>query len=161
MLVPLHEDGMKRPVEVLARADPRRLDRRNRIENRAGADRQTRGPQGPREIGDVVCEAAFTLAGEMHRSLGCPQRALNLIEHVLGAAALHLLDVVLVLQENAERVRDERRIERDRIEFHEGRGPVEGFGDARCLEQVLLPDRLNEGDDLLRQPLGGVAGHGS
>ena len=61
--MPLHEHGMERPIEVLARADPRRLDRRDRVENRARADRQTCGPQGPREIGDVVREATFTLAG--------------------------------------------------------------------------------------------------
>ena len=61
--MPLHEHGMERPVEVLARADPRGLDRRNRIENRPWADRQACNPQGTREIGDVVCEAAFTLTG--------------------------------------------------------------------------------------------------
>ena len=62
--MPLHEHGMQCPIEILARADPRRLDRRNGIENRPRSDRQTCGPQGSREIGDVVRETAFTLAGE-------------------------------------------------------------------------------------------------
>jgi hypothetical protein len=53
---------MERPVEVLARADPCCFDRRNGIENRPGADRQTCNPQGTGEIRDVVRKATFTLA---------------------------------------------------------------------------------------------------
>ena len=63
VLVSLHEDSVKRPVKVLACADPCRLDRRNGIENRPGADRKTGNPQGACEIRDVVCKTAFTQVG--------------------------------------------------------------------------------------------------
>ena len=58
VLVPLHEDRVQRPVEILARADARRLDGLDRIEHRARADRQAGGPQRAGEIGDVLGEAA-------------------------------------------------------------------------------------------------------
>src|SRR4029079_11740904 len=39
----------------------------------------------------------------------------------------------------------------DGVELDKRRGPVEGLGDARRLEEVLLADRLHEADDLLRE----------
>src|SRR5918994_1624080 len=69
VLVPFHENGMEGPVEVLPRADPGRLDRRDRIENRAGADRQARAAQRAREISNVVRQAALALwAGSIRHS---------------------------------------------------------------------------------------------
>ena len=41
MLVPLHEHGMQCPVEIVARPDTRHTHRFERIENRAGTNRQT------------------------------------------------------------------------------------------------------------------------
>ena len=58
MLVPLHEHRVQRPVEILARADAGRLDRRERIEHRAGPDRNAGRAQRAREIDDVLGEAA-------------------------------------------------------------------------------------------------------
>src|SRR5262249_38574390 len=40
VLVPLHEHGVQRPVEVVLGADARRLHRRERVEHRARADRE-------------------------------------------------------------------------------------------------------------------------
>src|SRR5215813_8865838 len=71
MLVPLYEHGMQGPVEILARPDASGLHRRERVEHRAGADRNAGGAQRAREIDDVLGEPAvasfFTspLAGEV------------------------------------------------------------------------------------------------
>ena len=57
MLVFLHEDGVERPVEIRAVADPRGLDRLQRVEHRAGADGQPGVAQRAGEIGDVLARA--------------------------------------------------------------------------------------------------------
>ena len=53
MLVPLHEHGVERPVEILARADTGRRHGGERIEHRARPDRNAGGAQRAREIHDV------------------------------------------------------------------------------------------------------------
>src|SRR4051812_5238840 len=60
-------------------------------------------------------------------------------------------EVVLVLQQHAERGLDGRRVELDRAECDEGVAPVEGFGDPGQLEQVGRAQLLNERDDLAAQ----------
>ena len=62
VLVPLHEHGMQRPVEVVAIADARHLQGFQRIEHRAGPDRHAGRAQRTREVEDVLGEAAFTHA---------------------------------------------------------------------------------------------------
>jgi hypothetical protein len=52
--MPLHEDGVERPIEILACPDPRRLDRRDRIDDGAGPDRQPGRPQRAPEVRNVV-----------------------------------------------------------------------------------------------------------
>src|ERR1700722_11586440 len=59
MLVPLHQHGVQRPVEILTRADAGRLERRQRVEHGAGADRDASGAQGAREIDDVLRQPAI------------------------------------------------------------------------------------------------------
>ena len=66
VLVALHEHGMQRPEEVLARADARRRDGADRVEHRARSDGKTGGPQRPAEIGDVLGKLAV-------RRLGLPR----------------------------------------------------------------------------------------
>jgi hypothetical protein len=61
-------------------------------------------------------------------------------------------NIVLVLQQDAERIGDHRRIERDRVEFDQRGGPIEGFGDAGRLEQILPAQRLHHVHDFGRQP---------
>src|SRR5579862_6028540 len=66
MLVPLHEHRVQRPVEILAAADAGRLQRRERIEHRAGADRNARRPQRAGEMQDVVGKSAREIRSVNH-----------------------------------------------------------------------------------------------
>ena len=137
--MPLHEDGMERPVKIRARrrSAPPRRPRRRRAPRRARPAARRRAARGRK--GDVLerrRRAPRLLRRGSHAvlriSLSAPSST------CLGFAALHRLDVVLVFQQHAERVGDERRIERHGVELHQRRRPVERFGDAGRLEQVLL-----------------------
>ena len=77
----------------------------------------------------------------------------RLLDQRLRFRALDLGDVVLIFEQHAERVGDLRRIEGDRVEFGQRRRPVQRFGDAGRLEQVLLAQALDEGDELGGQAL--------
>ena len=58
MLVPLHEHRVQRPVEILAVADARDVERFQRVEHRARTDRNAGGAQRAREVEDVFGETA-------------------------------------------------------------------------------------------------------
>ena len=58
VLVALHEHRMQRPVEILARAEAGGLHRLERIEHRAGADRNAGGAQRAGEVDDIFGEPA-------------------------------------------------------------------------------------------------------
>ena len=90
MLVPLHEHRVQRPVEILARADAGGLHRLERIEHRAGPDRNAGGAQRAREIDDVLGEPAVRLArvDAWQRSLRRAQLRAHLVEQLLGLARL-------------------------------------------------------------------------
>jgi hypothetical protein len=45
---------MQRPIKILTGADPRHLDRAERIEHRAGPDRNAGGAQRAREVHDIL-----------------------------------------------------------------------------------------------------------
>src|SRR5450755_199342 len=66
--------------------------------------------------------------------------------------ALHLDDVVAMLEEHAERVLDARRIEAHCVQGEERVGPVDRLGDPRRLEEIELAHPLHERDDLGGQP---------
>ena len=66
MLVPLHEHRVQRPVEILAVADAGDADRFQRIEHRAGPDRNAGGAQRAREVEDVFGEAALGFGHDCH-----------------------------------------------------------------------------------------------
>src|SRR3954471_16407118 len=87
------------------------------------------------------------------KSLRRAQLGLHLIEQLLDLAAFEPRDVVLILQQHAERVGHGRRIERHGVEFGQRCRPVERLGDAWRLEQILLAQRLHEADHLLGQLL--------
>ena len=56
LVVPLHEDGVERPVEILARVDAGDLDRADRVDHRRRTDRQPGAPEHAGEMDDVVGE---------------------------------------------------------------------------------------------------------
>src|SRR5262249_50668883 len=58
MLVPLHQYRMQRPIEIVARADARRLDRRERVHHRSRTDRNAGRAQGAGEVDDVFGKTA-------------------------------------------------------------------------------------------------------
>ena len=68
-------------------------------------------------------------------------------------AAAHVVEVVLVLQDDAEGVVDHRRIEGLLIEADESGRPVQGLGHPGPLEELRAPQLLDEGGDLAREPL--------
>ena len=100
------------------RASPTRatLTRRERIEHRAGTDRNAGGAQRAREVEDVFGEAASGCSA-MHAHSAARSSDFTSSSSSLTLAAVEPRDVVLVLQQHAERVRHRRRIERDRVEL--------------------------------------------
>src|SRR5690606_34232616 len=81
--------------------------------------------------------AGFGMAARdlLGRKLG-----LDLFQDALRLAALETSNVVLVFQEDAESVVDRLGIEDERIELHQGMRPVDGFGNARQLEEIHAAD---------------------
>src|SRR5471030_2723658 len=69
---------------------------------------------------------------------------LHLAQDVGRLRALQALDVVLVLQQDAQRIVDALGIEVEGVEFRQRRRPVDRFGDARRLEEVELAKLLHE-----------------
>src|SRR5476649_2342087 len=78
---------------------------------------------------------------------------LHLAQDVGRLGALQALDVVLVLEQNAQRVVDALGIEVERIELRQCGRPVDRFSDTRRLEEVELAQFLDEAHDLARQTL--------
>jgi hypothetical protein len=68
--------------------------------------------------------------------------------------AANVADVLLVLEDDAERLVDELRRELARAQRQEGGGPVERLGDPRDLGQVGLAKPVDEGDDLAGEAFG-------
>src|SRR5436190_2245880 len=94
-----------------------------------------------------------TLSASIGRR-GAARRRLQLGEQLGDVAALHLGDVVAVLQEHAERVADVVGREAERVQRDQRVAPVDRLGDAGRLEEVERSQPLHEGDDLRGQPLG-------
>ena len=65
-------------------------------------------------------------------------------------------DVLLVLEDDAQRLVDEGRLELPRPEGEEGGRPVERLGDAGDLGQVGLAEPMDEADDLAGQTVRGA-----
>ncbi len=59
VLVAFDEHRMQRPVKIIAGADAGRLHRFERIEHRAGPDRNAGGAQRAGEVDDILGEAAL------------------------------------------------------------------------------------------------------
>src|SRR5215471_12708512 len=79
-----------------------------------------------------------------------PQLRAQTVDQLLRLGAFDAGDIVLVLEQHAERVRYRRGVERDRVEFGERACPVERLGNAGRLEQIMAAQRLDEMDDFLR-----------
>ena len=106
------------------------------------------------EVNDVFGEAAGLLRhGNSPSYSAALQLRAHLVDQLLRLGAFEARDVVLILEQHAERVGDGRRIERDHVELGQRRRPVERLGDAGRLEQILLAQGLHEMHDLLRQRL--------
>src|SRR5690349_16757575 len=69
---------------------------------------------------------------------------------------LQALDVILVLEQDAESVVDHPGIEIERIQLRERRRPIDRLGNAWRFEQIQLAQFLDEAHDLARQPLAGA-----
>src|SRR5512143_2595433 len=70
--------------------------------------------------------------------------ARRVLQHLLQGVALHPRDIVLVLQERAQRVADHLRGQRAGIELGERGRPVDGLGHARRLVEILVAQSLDE-----------------
>ena len=83
VLVPLHEHRVQRPVKIVARADAGRLHRFERIEHRAGPDRNAGRAQRAGEVDDVLGEPAgaflvshgHTPPARLQRDASCRKRS--------------------------------------------------------------------------------------
>src|SRR3954453_16180493 len=83
-------------------------------------------PLGPSPMGSS-CNASGPGPAQAH---------VDLAQDLGGLAALDLEDVVLVLEERAQRVVDDGGRELERVEGGERPGPVQRLGHARQLEEV-------------------------
>src|SRR5258708_19361205 len=73
---------------------------------------------------------------------------LDLVEEAQRLAALDLGDVVLVFEEDAERVVDRLGRQRQAVELHQPLGPVDLLADPGPLEEVDAAQLLDESHDL-------------
>src|ERR1700730_12681006 len=73
----------------------------------------------------------------------CSHRRPNPIEHCRDGLSPDFLDVVLVLEHDAQRLFDDVLVERVAIERDERRGPLEGLGDAWHFVKFRLSQLLN------------------
>ena len=112
VLATFDEHRMKRPVEVLARAERPATRGIEGIEYVAWPDREPRLAQHAREVHDVDGKLAGRAGivrvggdhahGRIHSGMcGSPDLGLDLIENTLGFRAFHPDDVVLVFEEHA------------------------------------------------------------
>jgi len=110
VLVALHQNRVQRPIEIFARPDTRGLDRGERIHDRSGPDRNAGRAQRAGEVDDVFGETAglrvCSFRGCFHSSgsLRRPQLSAHLVDQLLHLAAFDPRDVVLILEQYAERV---------------------------------------------------------
>ena len=63
--------------------------------------------------------------------------AIDLVKDFSGFAAANFSDVILVLQQDSERVVDGVGSELNNIELMQGRGPIDRFGNAGNLKEIL------------------------
>ena len=155
--------GARGVIDVVVAED---VDRGQGIDERQdlpGADRQTGVAQPPAEgqqVGpdQVRRRSAAARAARRRSVLVVIATARSDLQQ--GAAdevgrhvAAHAVDVLLVLEDDAERVVDGLLVEIDRAEREQRPRPVERLGHARRLEEVDAAQPLGEGDDLARQVL--------
>src|SRR5476649_1599832 len=95
--------------------------------------------------GAGVWSSSASIGGSAQRLGG--DVGLHLAQDVGRLGALQALDVVLVLQQDAQRVVDALGIEVERVEFRECGCPVDRFSDTRRLEEVELPQFLHKAND--------------
>ncbi len=69
-------------------------------------------------------------------------------------SATRFLNIILVFQEHAEGILDCLFVERLALERHQCLCPIQRFGNAGELVQVLLAQILNKGDDLMCELIG-------
>src|SRR6056297_3678534 len=67
------------------------------------------------------------------------QLRLGLVKQPRGLGAGDFRDIVLILEQRAERIGDHLRGDRHRVERDQTARPVDRLGDAGAFEQVLLP----------------------
>ena len=107
--------------------DAHRLDRRQRVEHLGGTDRQPGGAQHAHEVQHVLGEACRAAAPPIARGIAprftgeCPR--LHLGDEPRRDVGRERADVVLVLEQHAERVGDRLRIERDAVERQQRLAP--------------------------------------
>ena len=168
VLVPRDEHRGERLAEVVAVRKPDRFDRRERVDHLRRTDRQpgarstrtkcrtfsARRPFGAKAIAPGSCAVAIPARIV---TAGCPP-VCDLGDDPRRDLGLERADVVLVLEQHAQRVGHRLRIERDAVERDQRLGPVERLGDARRLEQVHRAQPLRERDDLARERFGAPAG---
>src|SRR2546422_935517 len=78
----------------------------------------------------------------------------RLLEKARQRGLADVAQILLVLQEHAEGAVEDVTVELARLERHQRERPIERLGHAGPLEQVVAAQRLDDGDDGAREPLG-------
>ena len=161
LLVPRHEHRRQRRVEIVAvgrRRPPR--PRRARRAPWPGRPASPRARSTRTKCSDVLGEAALAATVSAARSTRRHASVTAAMPSACTSATSRAADlrreradVVLVLEQHAERVGDRLRVERDAVERDQRLGPVERLGDAGRLEEIQRAQPLRERDDLARQRL--------
>src|SRR4051812_12483806 len=68
----------------------------------------------------------------------------RVLDHLLQGVALHPRDIVLILEQRAQRVADHFGGEAARVELGQRGRPVQRLGDSRRLVEILVAQRLHE-----------------
>src|SRR5689334_1084278 len=103
----------------------------------------------PPGLSEGLAEAFMVFRRSARRS----EFGAHLLEDPGRLAALNFRDVVLVLEQHAQRVVDCFRREREHVQLGKCMRPVDGLGNAGKLEEVGGAELLYESHDLARQYL--------
>ena len=129
-------------AQIDAAADADRFDGLNHAGHPSGRTFETALPQRLPEAQKIIDERGLHQLRATARATIAARRS-----------PAHRVDVVLMLEQHAQRLFDIVRRERGLVERHERRGPVERLGDARRLVQIERAQLLHERRHLLGQPL--------
>ena len=120
VLAPPDEAAVQYPEKILAARKPACRNGRDCVSNSGRTDLQPGDTQRPGEDDDIFRKpAAFR-----HHGSGLPLLTANSLQDAGGLALAHADDIVLIFQQDAKRIGNQRRLQRYCVEFAERGRPI-------------------------------------